>query len=604
MKSISRVCLAAFCVVLFLGAGYAAPNRKKPVSATYTELLEAARKCVQDGSWNKFQTDLAGRISAAVEEHKSKVPIETLRDLFYFRNVAVSFSKVNRDELKDMLGWLLEHRDYCGRFLHAVDEHDDLSAALGILKQLRDENETLFLKNRGLCIAYSVVWDRFKRYHWFEIPQLEPDTMMKTYRYFNRYAKQMRIPPSALPWELAIYVADLSITSNERMYVLRTYQKQRGIIGRVFFKVPYTRRLSPAHGNGKDIPYTLMNIMDLGGVCMEQAYFATQVGKSLGVPSSYSRGMGRSLLGHAWVSFLRTDKRPVQWDLHSGRYSSGHYWKGLTYDPTNWGYPQTPLSIVQMSAALLTAGSPMKLEDSYYFCDAADWVVENGPDKEAAGEIAFKLLERSLNICAYNKEAWLRLAKLAEDGKLTEKQTEQSVDMLFAHTLKGFPDFTLRCLHRFLGQVTDNKRKTIILARAFKLFLHRPDLAAEIKVAEGDLLLAEGKVKKAVVAYCWPLASFPGDSHVTGNVRKRIDDIGEKVTDKEELIDIYRSLLKSIVKNSQNTSEGLTDIFMTLSDKLMVLYTELGRDKDATAISKLVSRYLASRPRKSTSGRP
>ena len=579
---------------LALGAGTAPGAGTKPAPTEYGELLEQAKGCVQSGMWGPFMEEVNRRTTARFAQAKDKVPTEAIRDLFYFQNVGTMFSKATGAEEKEMLGWLMDHRGICGRFLHALDEHDDLTAALGILKRLRDEDPELFVRNSEMCIAYAVVWDNFRPQRYWKRPEIEPDTMMNTYRYFNRNAKMMQIPPGTLPWELAVYVVDLSVTTDERTWALANYANQRDI-GRLFFKVPYTMKLSPAHGNGVDIPYTLQNILQIGGVCMEQAHFASSVGKCVGVPSAYCYGAGKRG-GHAWVSFLRMDKQPVRWDLDSGRYSYDHYYKGLTLDPTNWGYQNSiPLSELQMSAAILTAGSAQKLEDSRYCDDAARWLGTYAKE-EWSGQAAYELLQRSLGICAYNGETWLTLAELAEGGKLTEQQTGQSVDLLFKYTLNDFPDFTEMCLERFVGSVKDNQRKAAILARAFALFRARPDLASEIKVAEGDVLLAQGKVKEAVVAYCWPLAEFPEEGHATGAVEERIEKLGEHVPDKAQLAEVYKSLLNSIVKNSGNTSEGLTNIFRALSEKLVALYKETGREKEAASLAKFADAWLASRP--------
>ena len=73
----------------------------------------------------------------------------------------------------------------------------------------------------------------------------------------------------------------------------------------------------------------------------------------------------------------------------------------MTVDPTNG--TAIPLSTVQMSAALLTAGSSAKLEDSRYCRDAARWVAVNLPaEGSSSGKMAYELLQRSLGICPYN----------------------------------------------------------------------------------------------------------------------------------------------------------------------------------------------------------
>lgn len=586
---------AVLVLAVFTASAWAQTPAPEPLPE-YEQLLAGARRSLAAGAWNDFTADVSKRIAETMEKNKSEVPVERVRDLFYFRDVAATFSRVKDPALKDVVSWLLDHRAFCGRFLHALDADDDLSAAVRILRKLRAEDERAALANQELCIAYAVVWDRYSRHSRFSRPAIEPDCMMNTYRYFNRFAGEMKLRPQLLPWELAVYVVDLSVTTPERLWALENYTRVPNI-GRTFFEVPYTSPLSPALGSGRDVDYTLMNIRRMGGVCMEQAYFAGQVGKCLGVPSVYCHGEGKRG-GHAWVGFLRTDIRPVYWDFNSGRYGYDHYWKGETDDPTNRSpRNQVPVSVVQLSAAILSVGDVNTLEDSRYLADAAGWAATFHPSESERGAIAYALLMRSLKLCPYNKESWLALAGLAENRRLTDRQTEQAAEALFSYTLRDFPDFTALCFERFLHSVKDLDRKTAVLSRAFRAFSARPDLAAEMKVLEGDLLLSEGKTKEAVVAYCWPLAEFPGEGHVMGSIEQRLTDLSTKVRDRKELAGIYDSMLQSIVRNSANQSEGLTQVFSVLSTKLAALYRELGQEKDAVRVARASGQWLAGRPR-------
>ena len=113
-------------------------------------------------------------------------------------------------------------------------------------------------------------------------------------------------------------------------------------------------------------------------------------------------------------------------------------------------------------------------------------------------------------------------------------------------------------------------------------------------------MLAQGKNKEAIVAYCWPLTEFPGEGHVMGAVEERLDSLGSKVPDKKELAELYNSMLGSIARNASNKSDGLTQVFATLSQKLVALYREMGRDKEADNMERSAAQWLASRPQTTT----
>ena len=79
--------------------------------------------------------------------------------------------------------------------------------------------------------------------------------------------------------------------------------------------------------------YTLSAILDTGGICIDQAYFATQVGKARAVPTLLFRGEGMDGR-HAWFGFLDGNQH---WQLDAGRFGETAFVTGYTRDPQTWG---------------------------------------------------------------------------------------------------------------------------------------------------------------------------------------------------------------------------------------------------------------------------
>ena len=78
--------------------------------------------------------------------------------------------------------------------------------------------------------------------------------------------------------------------------------------------------------------YRLYRILNYGGICVDQAYYAAMSGKAHGIPTLYFSGQG-SGGGHAWFGYL---KSAGNWDLDCGRYSSQNYPVGDAKDPQTW----------------------------------------------------------------------------------------------------------------------------------------------------------------------------------------------------------------------------------------------------------------------------
>jgi hypothetical protein len=79
--------------------------------------------------------------------------------------------------------------------------------------------------------------------------------------------------------------------------------------------------------------YALADILKAGGICADQAYFATQVGKARGVPTLLIYGVGNDGR-HAWFGFLDGNQK---WQLDAGRYAEQRFVTGYARDPQTWG---------------------------------------------------------------------------------------------------------------------------------------------------------------------------------------------------------------------------------------------------------------------------
>jgi len=78
--------------------------------------------------------------------------------------------------------------------------------------------------------------------------------------------------------------------------------------------------------------YELWRIKETGGICVDQAYYASVLGKALAIPTIFFAGLGKDG-GHAWVGYL---KGPDNWDFSVGRYEGQNLTTGEALDPQSW----------------------------------------------------------------------------------------------------------------------------------------------------------------------------------------------------------------------------------------------------------------------------
>ena len=78
--------------------------------------------------------------------------------------------------------------------------------------------------------------------------------------------------------------------------------------------------------------YRLADILSTGGICPDQAFFATQVGKARGVPTILIYGAGADGR-HAWFGYYDANRK---WQLDAGRYAEQRFVTGRALDPQTW----------------------------------------------------------------------------------------------------------------------------------------------------------------------------------------------------------------------------------------------------------------------------
>jgi hypothetical protein len=105
-------------------------------------------------------------------------------------------------------------------------------------------------------------------------------------------------------------------------------------LGTLYAMVHYrVDRVQQAQYSWPEDHYDLPIILKKGGICVDQAYFACEVGKAKGVPTLFFSGAG-SDAWHAWFGYLDQNRH---WQLDVGRYANQQFVTGVATDPQTWG---------------------------------------------------------------------------------------------------------------------------------------------------------------------------------------------------------------------------------------------------------------------------
>ncbi len=237
--------------------------------------------------------------------------------------------------------WMLSNRAWSNEFFGLLQPVDYVPAVFRTLNALYEREPEMFKRYANLALAIAVVFDVPPPPDWphgqtnaslatrgWPAPRdafnwwIREDRAGRTYHTLTKLgADELRfVVDAAAPFdelEWTQQVANYPLDQLERAYTMIQYRTDR---------VTRQQMLWPKKS------YTLHEILGEGGICVDQGYFATQVGKARGVPTLLFMGAGNDGR-HAWFGFLNAKQ---QWKLDAGRYSEQRFATGYARDPQTW----------------------------------------------------------------------------------------------------------------------------------------------------------------------------------------------------------------------------------------------------------------------------
>ncbi len=238
--------------------------------------------------------------------------------------------------------WLLANRDFSRSFFETLEAVDSAPEVIRILDGLHATDPRAFARHAQLALAIAVVYDVPPPPTWPHA-QVEasalPRRLMSPGEAFGYWSsaddrgvtlqRLARLSAGELK-----FVVDAATPRGELDWARQSVKGPIARLPGTYDAVRY--RMDRLETNTMVWPgrtYALPEILEAGGICVDQAYFAAHVGKALGVPTLMFRGAG--LDGrHAWFGYLDEGQR---WRLDVGRYADQRYVSGLAFDPQTWG---------------------------------------------------------------------------------------------------------------------------------------------------------------------------------------------------------------------------------------------------------------------------
>ncbi|MEI8195655.1 MAG: hypothetical protein WCI73_07080 [Phycisphaerae bacterium] len=457
--------------------------------------------------------------------HASDKQLDLFRDTDFALRLARQLTQVPDDHRQPLAQYLHANDELAHTLVFLIHEKQSARSVYALLDTLRQQRGDKLGKYPTLAAAICVVHDRPLQRSINENQVTAPDPV-DIFDFYSTNENSMLFGIRNVPAELLIYVVDTTATLDEMRWALGKYARDNKV-GLLFFQIQYDYKAF-TKGSEKKVTaagnYSLPNILKYGGVCVDQAYFATAVGKSIGVPTAFAVGAS-STVGHAWVGYLAAQGREAAWNFDVGRYQAYRGVKGEVLDPQT--RHRMPDSFLALTSELVST-KPRDRQLAVALTDAAHRLIslEKSGAELAPPEVPFALPAASSTgsagtalprtpTCPMAQEllrlalvgnpayapAMLAVRDLAQDGKLTPDQKRFWYKAILQLCGKKYPDFALATLTPMIATVESPKEQDQLWNTALELFKQRSDLAAEIRMNQAHLWEQQKQPAKAMACY-------------------------------------------------------------------------------------------------------
>lgn len=257
------------------------------------------------------------------------------------RDIPVRMDPLSASLSPELQSWLLNNRGFSEQFFAHISTVDYLPKVFEILESIYHTEPTLFKSYPDLALAIALVYDVPPPPNWPHgqvPPTVLPRTLAAPLAAFRWWVKQDQLGQTyhalkRLPADELKFVVDAAAPVTELEWAQRTVAVSLSDLPRTYTMIRYRMdRVTKNQPVWPDRSYKLVDIAAAGGICADQAYFATEAAKARGVPSLLFLGAGNDSR-HAWFGYLDGEQH---WQLDAGRYAEQRFVTGVAYDPQTW----------------------------------------------------------------------------------------------------------------------------------------------------------------------------------------------------------------------------------------------------------------------------
>lgn len=526
MRYIVLMLRGAFTAILMIlpfvmAAGRAPAPATKPAAAptlastTRQQIATVLDELQQSSDYAAAHKSLAALFDQSIAYSLPK-DVDVLRDVDFGLRMVSQLETLAPAKRGELLKFLRANENLARTVVFLINPRQDPRTVYLLLDRLRETRGKQLEEFASLTAAICVVQDRplERAMNENKVKSADP---LAIFDYYAQNEPRMFFGIKPVPAELLIYVVDTTAQVDEMNWALANYANDAKV-GARFFDIRYDYS-HYRRGTEKRITqegFNLPNIRRYGGVCIDQAYFATSIGKAIGVPTALVYGASAKV-AHAWVGFLESGGRSGWWNFDTGRYEEYKGVRGMVFDPQL--RQEIPDSFVSLLAEMI--GS--KLSDRHNavaLTDAAARLMEiegkrgsfeptapavssgislKGRKADLAAEL--ELLEMAVKQNPGDRWSWVYIRELAKSGRLSLDQKKKWADALQRLCGNKYPDFALAILAPMIQTVDDVNEQNKLWNAAFAMFQSRADLAAYIRMSQAVMWEKHNDVNNAGRCY-------------------------------------------------------------------------------------------------------
>lgn len=314
--------------------GSKAPTKPSSAAADAKKLAADSLAALMKGDDAKqIESTLDAELVRLAEEAD---PVRDVEAFFAISNASRIAALFERSKDKSVRESLVSASTKAPRFMNelamALTGKDDLEAVGRVAAKLWKVEGARLDQFATLGAAICVVHDR-EIFEQANENKVTSDDPVKLFAFFANNESRLPLGLKNVPVQLLVLVVDATAKVSELQWALDRYRGDRNV-GTRFFEIEYDvahfRSGAPKRVTTEGL--TLQNISRFGGVCIDQAYFAANVGKACGIPTAIMRGRSAEVR-HAWVSYLAWNGKTAVFDSTSGRYKEYRAVIGYITDP-------------------------------------------------------------------------------------------------------------------------------------------------------------------------------------------------------------------------------------------------------------------------------